>query len=423
MVWEILQGHAVDLLKAMPNNSVHCVVTSPPYWGLRSYKTEPQVWGGEAGHEHGWGETSIRTQSPQRDASGGVGGGKVYGSRGEQPGNSGRAFKSDTDRFCSCSAWRGELGSEPTPELYVKHIVDVFREVRRVLRDDGVMFLNLGDSYWGGKGQSGHSSPEYQAARVAAGKSLSSPAAHVGGPGRMRPSDGHHPILKPKDLVGIPWRVALALQADGWYLRSDIIWAKPNPIPESVTDRPTKSHEYLFLLTKSPRYFFDQEAVREDYKNAKINSSKRPITGFRSTPPGSKNHSALGKPQSEFYKNTGRNLRTVWTITTQPYKEAHFATYPEKLVEPCIKAGTSTKGCCAACGAPRKRIANPPKTTGWSPTCSCQDDTIPCTVLDPFCGSGTTGAVAVKLGRFFVGLELQPAYIELSHRRIGLAEK
>jgi DNA modification methylase len=196
-----------------------------------------------------------------------------------------------------------------------------------------------------------------------------------------RPQDGRHSQIKPKDLVGIPWRVAFALQADGWYLRSDIIWSKPNPMPESVTDRPTKSHEYVFLLTKSARYFFDQEAVREEHSAAFRSSGANALRGQAEIRP----RGNLASVDEQSYNPSGRNIRSVWTIATQPFPDAHFATYPEELVERCIKAG------------------------------SRQDDT----VLDPFTGSGTTGVVALNLGRSFVGVELNPTYVAMAERRIA----
>ncbi len=251
--------------------------------------------------------------------------------------------------------------------------------------------------------------------------------------------------LKPKDLIGIPWMVAFALRADGWYLRSDIIWAKPNCMPESVTDRPTKSHEYLFLLSKSKKYYYDAEAIKENAVD----------------PPGTSRGGSLTRAGNDAFvsaynhkgvpslSNGHRNKRTVWTIATKPFKEAHFATFPEKLVEPCILAGTSEKGYCPACGkawvrqversktSPQKietySKARPAgggdrykhslpaeiKTTGWLPSCSCSCDPIPGVVLDPFFGAGTTGLVAKKLGRRFIGIELNPAYIEMAKARIG----
>jgi DNA modification methylase len=264
------------------------------------------------------------------------------------------------------------IGLERTPEEYVANIVQVFREVWRVLRDDGTLWLNLGDCYartggWASndgldgckRGESGRAKTNMQAGRN----------------GQKRPDN-----LKEKDLVGIPWRVAFALQADGWYLRSDIIWAKPNPMPESVTDRPTKSHEYLFLLAKNARYYYDAEAVREPALNTpggRLTGSKHKSFANGSAQSGT----TVDKPGTV----DGRNRRDVWFIATQPYKGAHFATYPEKLVEPCILAGSKAGD----------------------------------VVLDPFCGSGTTGAVAQRLGRRFVGLDMSAEYLELARKRIG----
>jgi hypothetical protein len=254
--------------------------------------------------------------------------------------------------------------------------------------------------------------------------------------------------LKPKNMVGIPWRVAFALQADGWYLRSDIIWAKPNPMPESVTDRPTKSHEYIFLLSKRERYFWDQEAIREDFADDRMGAS-----GAKHGTP-EKYARESGRCGDEglarFHGNIGRNIRSVWTIPTQSFSGAHFATFPREIPERCIKAGTSEKGCCPKCGAAWERIVdhktsisrkNPgylvqsgrndgggkrhgsfmdakSETIGWRPTCSCNaGDPIPCIVLDPFCGSGTTVMVAQDLGRIGVGLDL--TYQDLAAQRIG----
>lgn len=270
-------------------------------------------------------------------------------------------------------------------------MVAVFREVWRVLRDDGVLWLNLGDSYWGGKGQSGSGGAEFQQMRVATGVSFTSPAAHVGGNGKTRPQDGKHSIIKPKDMVGIPWRVAFALQSDGWYLRSDIIWSKPNPMPESVTDRPTKSHEYLFLLTKSERYYYDADAVKEPCASGpsdikKMIEQKERIGGKNKTlvDPFAKASSTTNIGHKRGVGDPGgRNRRSVWEIATSPYPEAHFATFPPALVEPCILAG------------------------------SRPDDL----VLDPFAGTGTVGQVAALHGRHFVGIELKRDYIELARKR------
>jgi DNA modification methylase len=252
----------------------------------------------------------------------------------------------------------GQLGLESTPEEYVSKMVEVFREVRRVLRDDGTVWLNMGDSY------------------AANGAVAEAPDTKNPKAGALR-VDSRRTGLKPKDLVGIPWRLAFALQADGWYLRSDIIWAKPNPMPESVTDRPTKAHEYVFLLTKSARYFYDADAVRE------------PALRAGDIPGGDNGRGvdAFGvKPHAPFNGEVpaGRNLRSVWNIPTEPFPEAHFATFPKALVEPCIKAGSKPGDM----------------------------------VLDPFAGSGTTGVVALRLGRSFIGIELAPAYAEMARKSL-----
>jgi DNA modification methylase len=337
-----------------------------------------------------------------------------------------------------CSAIRqdAQLGLEPTPEEYVANMVAVFREVWRVLRDDGTLFLNLGDSYNGSGGAGG----DYADGGLKEGQPKY-PGRKIGN-------------LKPKDLVGIPWRLAFALQADGWYLRSDIIWSKPNPMPESVTDRPTKAHEYVFLLTKQARYYYDAEAVRED-GSGRIPGNKTP-TERRNN--GGIEHGAEehGFFESQQYPANFRNRRTVWTIATQPYSGAHFATFPEALVEPCVKAGTSERGCCPVCGKGWRRVVekekpptadtrtpgrhtptgngkmsgaktqewineHPPTTLGWLPACEHDAAPIPCTVFDPFAGSGTVGVVAQKLGRSFTGLELSLDYIGLANERIAKA--
>ena len=257
----------------------------------------------------------------------------------------------------------GQLGLEKTPEEYVQKLVEVFREVKRVLRDDGTLWLNLGDSYWGGKGQSAQAWSTEHTERDTLEKSQH----QITGKGETRPQDGKHDVIKPKDLVGIPWRVAFALQADGWWLRSDIIWAKSNTMPESVTDRPTKAHEYIFLLTKSRRYYYDACAVAEPISESYA-SDKRPHGVLRQRLYEKSKYVTAGMieagvgdfPTGE--RVTTRNLRTVWEICTQPRKEAHFATFPDKIPEICIKAGTSQKGQCAKCGSPRKRVTEKERT-------------------------------------------------------------
>jgi DNA modification methylase len=402
------------------------VMTSPPYWGLRSYGTNPQVWGGIEGCDHQWGENLTKT------SGGGQPGEKVRwqhtgeGVKGHAPVPAGA--------FCQkCGAWRGELGAEPTPELFVEHTVEYMREVRRVLRADGTCFFNIGDSYAAQPGQ-----------RKATDQPGAKQATNVGS---IAAPSRHAPGLKAKDLCMIPHRVALALQADGWWVRDTIIWHKPNPMPSSVTDRTTTAHEYVFLLTKSATYFYDADAIRE------------PITSTGGASFGKQKHNADGtgaasrRLESPEERNNplGRNKRSVWTIPTQSYHGAHFATFPTRLVEPCIKAGTSEKGCCPACRAPWRRVVervpmvvkpserqgeygnrtyctgtmvSPPSsvTVAWVPGCACHaGDPVPCLVFDPFNGSGTTLATAVSLGRSGVGTDLNAGYMPLARERINAA--
>ena len=323
----LLQGDCLELLKAMPEESVHCCVTSPPYWGLRDYKVD------------------------------------------------------------------GQLGLEKTPEEYVAAMVNVFREVRRVLRKDGTCWLNLGDSYCGsmkGYGANGYAyGGEKQ--RTNAGSMGLPPTKDIAG-------------LKPKDLVGIPWRVAFALQADGWYLRQDIIWSKPNPMPESVRDRCTKAHEYIFMLSKEKTYYYDWQSVEEPVASsslARLAQPNLPNQKGSDRVPGKTNGpmKAVLRKQDQTGKNTytgfnaryddslireTRNRRSVWTVTTKPFKGAHFATFPPDLIEPCVLAGCPLGG----------------------------------TVLDPFGGAGTTGLVANRVGRAAILCEINAEYVKMAAARI-----
>ena len=707
--WDLRQGDARQVLRTLSEASIQCVVTSPPYWGLRDYsrcecnseyqrrgeehplpekqggtilqrEADPDcpkchgtgkddslnvVWGKED-CEHRWGE---EIENPHRNRRTSVGG---HLGADKEGGGRTTAREQTAGSFCSlCPAWRGQLGLEPTPDLYVQHIIAVFREVRRVLRDDGTLWLNMGDCYAGAK--VGNTLPEgFQGERV-------------GRPNRVNTRSFSKQVpagLKTKDLIGMPWRVAFALQADGWWLRSDIIWAKPNPMPESVTDRPTRSHEYIFLLTRKARYFYDADAVREDH--AESSEARLAQKSFWTQKGGDKDYSRGTNPNRsarQALENlarrglTGRNKRTVWEITTQPFpsfataeadyvdgngrayiaspdclmhghlagrrlrrrarhgvqpshrknhsqgtddrpvselggalsskssmpsgtngeesipprtpenrsasrmpfqsqmhfgdvpisdggmnrrtnrnedqakpppgnldsvsradsptaklhsKEirrtpsatgeddkhgaetrfhtgdrlpfddqsgeddsdnreksqtpgsrldigidpleeiclcslstySHFATFPEKLVEPCIKAGTPEKGACSVCGSPWERVVeakpNPSKadfdpdsrewanthqrtsnpqsskslhrnpggvyrestTTGFRPTCDHNAEVEPATVLDPFCGSGTAGVVAIGLGRRFLGIDIKAEYLAMAERRL-----
>lgn len=359
----ILTGDCREVLATLPESSVHCCVTSPPYFGLRSYLPE--------GHPN-------------------------------------KAREIGRERLHDCLGW---ATGHPCGACFVCAMLQVFRAVRRVLRDDGVCWLNLGDSY-AGSGRGGNSggpastleggletqaraprerssahavsdhqrrhTPTVRGSRLPAGFHRDHVDAGQMGRAWVPPPAG----LKQKDLIGIPWRVALALQADGWFLRQDVIWQKPNPMPESVTDRCTKAHEYLFMLAKSERYHFDQAAISEPAACPEGPRNKRAyqVAGERRG-----DNSNLGGAVHKIGPRPTRNRRSVWEIPTQPYKEAHFATFPERLPELCILATCPPGG----------------------------------TVLDPFFGSGTTGQVAQRLGRNWIGIELNDGYVPLAEDRAG----
>jgi DNA modification methylase len=446
MSFEIKEGDALSVLREMPDESVQTCVTSPPYYGLRDYNSPPSIWGGSADCDHEW----IEQITP---AANGLVNNDMQGETLSATSATRKPRRSD---FCSkCDAWKGCLGLEPTPQLFVKNLVLIFREVRRVLAKDGTTWLNLGDSYAGsGCGWGGGSLSE-----------LSNHHSKVHGSDNPRKSKDQKPPAgyKAKDLMGIPWRVAFALQDDGWWLRQDIIWHKPNPMPESVTDRCTKSHEYIFLLSKSAKYYFDQDAIKEPLKDASVARLIQDVEGQNGSDrvPGKTNgamkavrfggnkygdsddfrtHSGNEwKPKGRDRSNGNRNgkgastldvkvrphgivrdrlldydskesqlrpqverggyenesdlpeppmfanKKSVWTVTTQPFRDAHFATFPPKLIEPCILAG------------------------------SREGDT----VLDPFNGAGTTGLVSLKHRRNYIGIELNPEYIKISEKRLA----
>jgi DNA modification methylase len=444
VTYRIIEGDASEVLRSLEPGSVQTCITSPPYWGLRDYGTA--AWdGGDSECSH-----RVGGQVEDNMARGAI----VAGVR---PGV-------DASTCLDCGATRidSQLGLEPTPEQYVENLVSVFREVRRVLRDDGTVWLNLGDSYFGtGRGPSDLAEDR---------------GFHTGVTRDGFPLKGvyRHDSLKSKDLVGIPWMVAFALRADGWWLRSDIIWNKPNPMPESVTDRPTRSHEYLFLLTKSARYFYDADAIREEMQQRgpwSPDSDKQGQTGManEATSAG-RRYTGFNARYTEAMENgtapTARNKRSVWTVATQPFPGAHFATFPPKLIEPCVLAGSPPK-CCGRCGAPWERVVesagqppepehrqpakrlgpgqagnvgagnmgfrasrlsgqemaawkaeNPDRTIGWRSTCDHDDDSGQALVLDPFAGAGTTGVVACRNNRDFVGIELNPEYAQMARNRI-----
>ena len=367
----ILVGDVFERLAEIPDESAHCVVTSPPYWGLRDYGVA------------------------------------------------------------------GAIGLEPTLEEHIDMLVRVFREVRRVLRADGTCWLNYGDRYCGsGRGSSRAGSKQ----RTNKG-SLTSKRVDI--------TTG----FKLKNLMMMPARLALALQADGWWVRSEIVWSKPSPMPESVTDRPTSAHEKIWLLSKRAHYFYDAEAVRLPRAASSINShlpsswcaspnyeNQNPRSKKRDKQRGhSRRHAgfndrwdAMSKAEQQAM---GANLRNVWEFPAAHFNDSHFATFPPELPKRCIVAGTSEHGCCAACGAPWRRVARSlarrhetdgfgqrleanHRTKGWEPGCDCEAGVSPCRVLDPFGGAGTTGLVADRLGRHAILIELNPEYAEMARRRI-----
>ena len=365
--------NANALFIPLADKSIHTIVTSPPYYGLRNYNVD------------------------------------------------------------------GQIGLEQTPDEYIANLVTVFRECKRILRDDGTLWVNIGDSFAG----SGCGTNDY---RTEKSRSINKSDVMFS---KRPPQQKELPGCKPKDLIGIPWMLAFALRADGWYLRQDIIWAKPNPMPESVKDRCTKSHEYIFLLSKSARYYYDNEAVKEPVSDV---SMKRAEYGWNCDRPSTKNGSMGGdgihteKMGARFVDPAGRNKRDVWTVTTKPYKGAHYATFPPELITPCILAG-APETCCAKCGAPYERVTERVslgkrystgkskeknesglvtgfsgyddgssypvfKTIGFEPTCTCNAGTKAGIVLDPFVGSGTTVMVANHLGRKGIGLDLNFKYLK-----------
>ncbi len=469
-----LVGNALEVLMTLPDGMVQTVATSPPYWSLRDYESPVTIWGEKERCNHKWGRRLKMHQGGKNGSS------AVMEGRDQSARNAVRDRKAG--QFCkSCGAWRGALGLEPTPELYVQHLVEIFREIKRVLRKDGTVWLNLGDCYAGSGGMGSFISRKQK-------KGLSVMENYH----RAKAIDG----IKPKDLVGIPWRVAFALQADGWHLRKDIIWNKSNVMPESVTDRPTSAHEYIFLFAQEQDYFYDYIAIQEPCVTPMDDKSAHTLGAIGGKMAQLDISRLKGK---EWSPSPFKNKRDVWTVTTKPYSAAHFATFPPDLIEPCILAGTSERGMCPTCGAPWQRVIEKqylkpakrvqdiqgdwlgtsksrkpgnmnsgtyptglvPKTIGWYPTCECygvpelpqyprppkrdasvlerhkyqetydkikgerallvcncaEMESIPCWVLDPFAGSGTTNMVSRDNGRSSVGIDISEKYRKLAATR------
>lgn len=346
----VLVGDCREQMATMEAESVQCVVTSPPYWQLRDYGTAEWLGGDPTcSHQPTFTPRSSRPAGRER-----IGRGGAYADAQDIGAH---AFRRHC-KLCGAERQDGQIGLEPTPELYVATIVDVFRAVRRVLRPDGVAWLNIGDSYSGNTSHAGNGLASWSAENARGG-------GHR--PARPKPDRGSSGLAA-KQLVGIPWRTALALQADGWWLRADVIWHKPNAMPESVTDRPSTAHEYVFLLAKGERYWYDHKAVRQPATKGDSHAGARNYSS-------SSGRERLA--QSEDDRAEGRNLRSVWAIPTQPYAGQHFAAFPEQLAATCILAGCPEGG----------------------------------VVLDPFAGTGTVGQVANRLSRRAVLIDLSPEYI------------
>jgi len=465
-----MHGDVRSLVPTIPDQSVQCCVTSPPYWGLRDYEVASAVWGGDRSCLHNWGAGYRLPTKLGKD--GNTQG--IYGDSVDKRRAYANAVLPKESSFCvKCGAWLGQLGQEPHYGFYILHLVEIFRGVRRILRDDGVFWLNIGDSYNGsggaggdyGKGGKKYGQPKYR------GRNVSS--------------------LKPKDLVGIPWRLAFALQQpwyecercgaenhgsqwgilpsgericpsckrftsafkteEGWYLRTEVVWDKPNTLPNHGPDRTSRCHEYVFLLAKSKIYFFDSKAILEAY-TAPLNrwgGDKLVAKGFSDWDKGTGQKTYRNRDIRPDPK--GRNRRSIWRINVSRFKGAHYAVFPEELVELLLKSGTSEKGGCVKCGAPWKRNVVINKLVGfrrmvWNPTCTCsgtfqkvelpidikktvtkvyvpngRQRRAPCVVFDPFSGVFTTALVAAKLGMDFIGTEVGKKYVDMGVGRLNEA--
>lgn len=363
-LWKIVQGDAAERLTQIPDGAVQCVITSPPFYGLRDYGTGTWVDG----------DPSCDHLAPMPGGTERSGLGK-YDNRLSDAAIEQKVTKrqrqyKQTCRHCGARRVDLQIGLEESPEEYVEKLVAVFHEVKRVLADDGIIWVNLGDSYASHGGQRG--AGKGPALNGVAQEMRGQPQGH-----RLTPRG-----YKRKDLLGIPWMVAFALRADGWFLRSDVIWEKPNARPESVKDRPSCSHEYLFMLSKSKRYFYDDEAIREPDKGT---DHPRKVLN-KPEPSGGVNPPNRGIRKAEGRNGDGRNKRSVWTIMTVPSKVKHYAAFPPKLIEPCVLAG-----------APRGAV-----------------------VLDPFAGTGVTVMVAARHGRRGIGIELSAEHVATARERISV---
>jgi len=538
---QVIVGDCVEVMRTWPADSIDLVVTSPPYWGLRDYGSETvRVWGALPECEHEWGEALPATSSDHKNIG--------FAERSKEKYRGGghkivaiaeKHHPSEAGQFCSeCGAWRGSLGLEPHPQLFIDHLVEICQEIKRVLKPTGTFWLNLGDTYCGSWGNYGARRGKQRPQNVEKLDRKGQPPQTLRVPQSYTDKAGW---LQPKQLLGMPWRVAIALQNDGWILRNDIIWHKPNHMPSSVKDRLTNAYEHVFMLAKARRYYFDLDVIRKPFSEGtflrirqpnidnQLGGPKtlalrgdKPESGNASRPidmaqelsrkiasgeitgknPGdvweveeeklTKHDIALGRinrsytdslhkkayhskgknpsdvlsgskyleqdhPQSirvkgghtgDYTHPRGKNPGDLWHISTTPFPGAHFATFPPKLIEPIIKAG-SPRWICTKCGKPRKRITEPTPeyakklgksvhnhkddlkrgmrydkvynaeylTTGWS-DCGCGEKWVGGIVLDPFGGSGTVGQVARRLGRRFILIEIKPEYADMARQRV-----
>jgi DNA modification methylase len=421
--YSLLQGNSLSLLKTLPDKIVQSVVTSPPYWGLRSYGTEPQLWGGDKDCEHQWLETMPRRLRTEND---------VKNPNSIQKGNTGSNHALHATKSCKlCKCWLGELGHEPFPEQFVDNLVEIFGEVRRVLRNDGVCWVNMGDSY--------HANTRQKPSNGAISRSGELPLHYRG-----------------KNLALVPQRLAIALQADGWFVRSEVIFHKKSAMPESVYDRPTRAHEQIWMLTKEPYYYYDADAIREPHSEVSLKRIKKPLQ-LSAYVEGRAVNTNGSESMERFCHPAGANKRDVWTLAPSQFEGEHYAGFPISLPELCIKASTSEKGRCAECSTayirdterksleryeldPADERYRPERydskydalkgsdgtgmryvqvlDKGFVKNCQCKSNEIlPCVVMDIFNGSGTTGLAAMQNGRSYIGLELNEEYVAMTKRR------
>ena len=370
---KFLQGNCIDKIKELDDSSIDCVVSSPPYFGLRDYGTEPQIIGGNKNCNHIW-------QTFKRDGNcWGIPNRNIDGQAQTKKTNNSIVKEQEQKKCSKCDAWIGQLGLEPTYQDYLANTVKVFETFKPKLKDTATIWWNVGDSYSSGS----RKTTTLQTVRKPKSNEISKSKQKYLDGLIVRPAI--QTGIKEKDLLMIPNRVAIALQESGWYIRSEIIWHKPNPMPESIKDRPTSAHEKIWLITKSKKYYYDADAIKEPVAEATITRlSEKNLKNQKGSTRGNGGMKSNGNMKPVGNMET-KNKRNVWTITTKPCKEAHFATFPKDLIEPCIKAGCPEGG----------------------------------VVLDPFGGAGTTGIVARSLNRTAILIELNPEYIEISKNRIG----